>query len=142
MAISLSAIWKAIKSFGATVYKIAAIALPIIKALRQSSTEVDAVCDRIDAAVLKGEVAADDFFDRNLDTLRSIKEIAADSVALFHELGALCDDAITFSQVDTPDQITPAEAQKLAQRLDTIRVLAKRVATKGEPLEKALAEMK
>lgn len=142
MGFRLTDLWKAIKAFGNTVYKIAAIALPIIRALRQSSSEVDAICDRVDAAILKGEVEADKFFDRNLEAIKTIKEISSDSVALFHELGALCDDAIAFSQVDTPDQITPEEALKLGQRLDTIRVLAKRVATKGEPLEKALAEMK
>ena len=142
MAVNLSSIWKAIKAFGNVLYKIGAIALPIIKQLRPAVSEIDAICDRVEAALAKGEVGADQFLDRNLQAIKDTSEVLADSIALFHEMRATCDDLVTFSQIETPDAITPQEAAKIGERINTIRILAKRVATKAEPLETKLAAFK
>lgn len=133
-------VFSVIGSIAVKVWGIGKVLLPILEAFRAASPAVDDALDKVEDILEEGGEVADDFLDRNLRTLEDMREFFQDMQAAGVAGQAFMEQAITYSQVESPDQLTPAEAQTLAVMLphlkDTLRALVTR-----EDLGKALASM-
>lgn len=138
----LSAIWNTLTRIFVITKSVLAVAHPILKGLRQNIPEINSILQKFEDGIAQGGIEADNFLDRNLDTLVKIKDVSADGVAVMHQLGSICDRLILFSQVETPDTITPQEAETIGADLLALKDLLKRFAEKSEPLERALEKVK
>ncbi len=114
--------------------------LPFIRAAREVSPDVDRVVDRIEAEISAGGTAADDWLDNNIAALRALD-------GFFLELGGVAvagrdvtAAAIAASQSETPDTLTPAEAETLIAKIAILRAALAALGTKND-LEKLLAAL-
>lgn len=114
--------------------------LPFIKAAREVVPAIDGVLDKAEAALAAGGAEADDFFDRNMPALRDLLEVSIDLQNFAAALEAVVDEAIKASQVDTPDEITVAEAKAIAIKIDALRTAGVKLASM-DGLEAKLAAM-
>ena len=124
-----------------TAWKLGTILLPILRALREVSPDVDRVMDTIDEVMVEGGDVADDFFDRNLETIQSMKGFGNGLADLGVEISALCDRIILASQVDSPETITLPEAQVIGERVLRVKDKIAALVSGTVELEKALEKM-
>jgi len=127
------------KSVIRSVLRIGNIVVPILRGLRDLVPEIDQGFEAIDNAIEQGGVQADDFFDRNLETIEGMREFFGDLSELAKEGMYFTDKAIQYSQLDTPDLISIEEAEELARSLDRLRQRLQDVVTHSEGLEDAAA---
>ena len=121
-----------------TAYSIIKTALPILEALRPAVKEIDETFAKIEAGIATGGVAADDFLDRNLATIDTLESVSAKGVQVFGKFNTLAVKLRQYSQVDTPDTITEAEALDLGKELYELRGL---FASWGPELDAAIEKM-
>lgn len=126
----------------AKILSIGQVLLPIIEAFRAASPDVDKVLDKVDHIIEEGGEAADDFFDRNLDTIYGMREFYRDMQIAGATGEAFIDSAIQASQVDTPDSITPEEAQLVGAKLLTHKDAIRGFFSNQEQLAAGLKAMK
>jgi len=126
----------------AKILSIGQVILPIIEAFRAASPDVDRVLDKVDHIIEEGGEAADDFFDRNLDTIYGMREFYRDMQIAGATGEAFIDAAIRASQVDTPDAITPEEAQLVGAKLLTHKDAIRGFFSKQDELAAGLKAMK
>jgi len=126
----------------AKILSIGQVILPIIEAFRAASPDVDRVLDKVDHIIEEGGEAADDFFDRNLDTIYGMREFYRDMQIAGATGEAFIDSAIRASQVDTPDAITPEEAQLVGAKLLTHKDAIRGFFSKQDELAAGLKAMK
>jgi len=118
------------------VYGIIKIALPILKSMRPASNEVDEAFKYVEQKIASGGIAADDFLDRNLETIQAINTAAGHGIAYLRQLHIVTDKLIRYSQLETPDTLTPAEVEDLGREIVKFRELS---AVQGEIVERAIA---
>ena len=105
-----------------TVIGIGASVLPFVRAAREVSPEVDRILDTLEAKIADGGVELDDFLDRNLPTLDSMRAFAIEVQAWGASLQVMAETATDISQnAESPDLVTPTEANELAQAIDAFR---------------------
>jgi hypothetical protein len=123
------------------VWEIGAILLPILDAFRKLSPDVDDMLSKVDGIIDQGGEVADDFFDRNLKTLTDMREVYQDMAAVGATGEAFINEAILVSQVQTPDDITPQEAESVGRLLLEHKDALKLMLTSNEDLATALKAM-
>lgn len=111
---------KAVAYIAGKVYSVGKILLPIISAFRQASPQVDAIVDKLEDVLEMGESQADDFLDQNVDLLYDMEAFGGDLQAAGAALKDVAETAMLFSQEETPDTITPAEAAILGAKIKTL----------------------
>lgn len=99
-------------------------ALPILKALRPAVDEVDEAFTYIEEKIAAGGEAADDFLDANIDLIEKIHGSLGDAVVYLLQAQVVTGKLITYSQEQSPDTITDAEAIDLGRELVKFRELA------------------
>lgn len=124
------------------VLKVGKIVLPIVEALRGSSHEVDQVMDQVDGVVEAGGEIADDFFDRNIEIIEDMDEFFGDLEQLGKAGKALTGAVIRASQEESPDKITPLEAEAIGDALIVMKDKAIALFENSEGLEEKIAGMK
>lgn len=134
-------VFSVLKGIAGTALKVGRIALPIIRALRASSEEVDQVCDQVEDVIDGAGEAADDFFDRNMSKINALEEFAVEGQEALAELEGLCGDIRRASQVETPDMITPEEGKRIAARLPILKDRFKALVTKAAETEDLVTKM-
>lgn len=124
-----------------TVMNVGKIVLPILNAFRAASPEVDAALDKVDDVIEQGGEIADDFFDRNLSTLEQMNEFFVDLGAVAGTGQDLTRFLIDASQNESPETITPEEAQRAGLLIIQLKQRVVDLATTEELAEK-IAMMK
>jgi len=124
-----------------SVLRIGKVVVPVLRGLRDLVPEIGKLFDGIDGAVESGEVAADDFFDRNLGVIGDTKIFFAE-LQDFGEAGEdLCDEIITASQVETPDEITVQEGRDILLKANTLRLKLEHLLQGSPELERRLTDI-
>ncbi len=124
-----------------TVLKVGQVLIPILKALRGSSHEIDDVLDRVDDVIEGGGEIADDFFDRNIGSLEDMNTFFVELEEVAKSGGALTAYCIEASRVVTPDQITPEEGKRIALMLVELKSGIVELLENSEGLEEKLEAM-
>ena len=119
----LSSLIGTVAKIATTAYSIIKTALPILEALRPAVREVDEVFAKIEQGIASGGIVADDFLDRNLDSIDMLESVSAKGVEVFTRFNELAVKLRVFSQVETPDTITEQEALILGTDLINLRML-------------------
>ncbi len=123
-------IFNAISSLISKVKQVGRLVLPLLNIFRDSSPEIDRALDKVEDVIESGEEAADDFFDRNAETVDAMHEFFGDLQALGAKGQEMTGAIITATRVETPDRFTPAEAEWVGGLIlevkDLIRALGKR----------------
>jgi hypothetical protein len=110
-----------VSKIATTAYAIIKTALPILQALRPAVDEVDEAFKYVEAKIAGGGVAADDFLDRNIEAIKAIEHATGKGVVVMGQLNALAEKLYLFSQIETPDEITPEEAEELGKDMLELR---------------------
>ena len=110
------------------------VAKPIVYALRDAIPEVGRALGFVEEALAAGAEEADEILDRNLPAIAALEMVSARGVVVMQELNLLAVDLRVFSQEQTPDRITEAEAAIL---LDRLKVVVQQVTDWGPELDKA-----
>jgi hypothetical protein len=118
-----------------TIFK---TAKPILEALRPAVDEIDEGFVFIEEQIASGGTVADDFLDRNLDTLIAVEHATGKGVVVLGQINALCAKLRLFSQDQTPDTITPEEAEELGNDILELRTV---LAGWKPQLDAAIAKM-
>lgn len=121
-----------------TAYSIIQTALPILRALRPAIDEVDRAFDYIEDKIADGGIAADDFLDKNIDTVQAIETWAGRGEAVMQRIGGLSAKLRIYSQEQTPDTITEGEAADLGEDLLELRKL---IRSWGEETDQTIAKL-
>ena len=124
------------------VWDVGKVLLPIVEAFRAASPEVDEVLDKVDHIIDEGGEIADDFFDRNLETIEGMLEFYRDMQKAGATGEAFIAAVIHASQVETPDDITPEEVQLLSAKLWTHKDAIRGFFEKQDQLAAGLKAMK
>lgn len=132
---------KPILDVAKSIVRIGKIVLPFLRPLRDLLPEFDRVADEIDEQIDKAGEVADDFFDRNLAKLGELREFFLDLGAVSEKGVAAIDEIIVASQVETPEKITPEEAERIGRAVNELRAAIAAAATRSEGLEERIAAM-
>lgn len=135
-------VFSVIKSIGGTVLKVGHILLPILHAFREASPEVDMALDTVEDVIEEGGEIADDFLDRNLPTIEAAHEFFVDLKTLADSGVDLTAYIIRASQVETPNSITPSEAQRIGQLLIRMQETLPALIENSDGLMAKVEEMK
>ena len=119
----LGSLLSTVSKIATTAYAIVKTALPILEALRPAVREVDEVFAKIEQGISSGGIVADDFLDRNLDSIDMLESVSAKGIEVFTRFNELATKLRVFSQVETPDTITEQEALILGTDLINLRML-------------------
>ena len=131
-----------IAKIATTAYTIMKTALPILEALRPAVKEIDETFALIEKGIAKGGVAADDFLDRNLDSILVLESVSQKGIEVFSQFAELSYKLRHYSQTATPDTITEAEALDLGKELYDLRVLFQSWGPELDVAIKKLSDMK
>lgn len=133
-------VFKFIGGLAAKVWGIGKVILPILEAFRSASPDVDQALVKLEDIIQDGGEVADDFLDRNKRTLEDLQDFFQD----MQVTGALGEkfmaDCLIYSQVDTPDEITPQEVADLGEQLPALKLAIARLFSRND-LETALRDM-
>jgi len=134
---------KAISYVAGKIYSVGTVLLPIISAFRQVSPDVDRIVGKLEDVLEMGEAQADDLLDRNVDLLEDMESFGVDLQAAGAALKDVAETALLFSQEETPDEITPAEAAILGQKIQELGMALRDCfeANRLEDMEKKLQAM-
>lgn len=121
-----------------TAYTIIKTALPILEALRPAVDEIEEAFGFIEEKILTGGVAADDFLDRNIDTIVALERVSLKGVDVFTTFNDLAVKLRVYSQTQTPNTITEEEAVQLGLALYELRSL---IGGWGPELDTAIEKM-
>lgn len=102
----------------ASVFK---VARPILEAIRPAIDEVDVALDWVEQNAAKVGAGADDFLDRNAQTIADLEAVSGRGVVVFGKLNELAVALRVASQEQTPDTITEDEAKRLVSLVGEIR---------------------
>ncbi len=117
---------------------------PYVRAAREVSPLVDAYVDKLEAVVQTGGEEADRFLDRNLATLQAMHGFFRENKEWAIAGEAMTGHLITASQSETPNELTPEEAERFAELAAVFTEATRQLATKSEEsgLEAMLLELK
>ena len=104
-----------------TAYSILKTAIPILSVFRQSIPEIDNVMDNLEDGLENVGNEADSYLDEHKETIEALALYSQKAEVLFAEIRFLCNDLLRFSQVESPDTITYAEAEVLYGRIASVR---------------------
>lgn len=114
--------------------------LPFIGAARQAIPAVDEAVTKVEDVIAQGGAEADQFLDRNIDTIRDLDGFFVELQEVGVRGQAVTGYAIQASQVDSPTTVTPEEAEELARRIWALKESLAAIASKND-LEAKLAAL-
>lgn len=135
---NFGAIFSGIGKIANIAFGVIKTALPILRSLRPAVDEVDQAFEYIEQGIEKGGVVADDFIDRNMETIEILEHVSAKGQTVFGQINELAADLRIASQVNTPDTITPEEAEAIGRKIVALRSL---LHGWGPELDEAVAKM-
>lgn len=135
-------LWETITKVFAVAKAVIEVAGPIVQGLRKSIPAVNEILTKFEDNVEKGGEGADNYLDRNLGVIGAVGGYADRGIYALTNLKELCNDLVTYSQVETPDTITPEEAQKIVKKMAMFREAWGSLDDSGAELEKALKAAK
>lgn len=133
-----------VERIAGTVIGVGKILLPIVRALRQGSPVVDDAISKIEDIIELGGGAADDVFDRNRAEITAAKDYCHGAAAVFTGLEEVLQECLDASAEydDTPDSVTPEEAQAIALKLWELKPAIEDIFKRGESAITPLATMR
>lgn len=137
---TIGRVFSKVGGIAATVVGIGKQMLPFIRAARELSPDVDRIVDAIEANVLAGGTAADDWLDKNVEGVEALDGFFEELAAVAAAGRDVTQAALQFSMFDTPDTITPAEAEILVAKLALLRAKLAALGTR-EDIEAVLTAL-
>lgn len=121
------------KNFVGIVIGFFETAKPIITLIKQLSTPLRGLIEKIEGWYSQGEEKADDYLDSQYDNLVKLRDLGDRVSAVGTRITTLADYLINISQYQTPDKVTMDE---LAQAEEILRGLIAEATGASEEAEK------
>lgn len=122
---SLGNIVRVIGRVGSVAYGLLKTVIPVLESLRPAVDEIDTAFEFIEDKIAKGGIEADDFLDRNLGAIVAVENLSGKGIAVFQQMNTVAVQLRLASQEQTPDTITPEEAQQIGEAFLEFRTLFK-----------------